>query len=48
MFKETETSGHVTHEQMTIEYEGLGDTGIIKMKLSVLEHKSITIFVRGV
>lgn len=48
MFKETGTSGHATHEQMTIEYEGLEDTGIIKTPPSLLEHKRITIVVRGV
>lgn len=48
MFRETGTSGHAMHEQMTIEYEGLEDTGIIKMQPSLLEHKRITVFVRGV
>lgn len=47
MFKGTGTSGHTTHEQMTTEYESLGDTEIIRMKLSVLGRRRISIFVRG-
>lgn len=34
------------HERMTIEYEGLGDSERIIIKLSVLGHRKITIFMR--
>lgn len=34
------------HEQMTTEYEGLGDIERIIIKLSVLGHRKITIFMR--
>lgn len=35
------------HEQLTTEYEGLGDIKRTKIKLSVLGHRKIAMFVRG-